>query len=150
MPIPTEARLQALASELKRAGITYHELTPMADTGLAHDHVWIHRIEGDDWVARLPKQSQMNLPPEENLAYQTSCYQRSSPGGHTPKLYNTLAPNEALPRGGLLVEAIRGRLAQLPEDLPAIADALASLHSQPLPSAAKQAPLLLQKTRGRR
>ena len=56
MPTPTEARLQALASELKRAGITYRELTPMADTGLAHDHVWIHRLEGDDWVARLPKQ----------------------------------------------------------------------------------------------
>ena len=79
MPTPIEARLEALATELKRAGITYHELTPMADTGLAHDHVWIHRSVGDDWVARLPKQSQMNLPPEENLAYQTACYQRSSP-----------------------------------------------------------------------
>lgn len=142
MPTPTETRLQALASELKRAGITYRELTPMADTGLAHDHVWIHRLEGVDWVARLPKQSQMNLPPEENLAYQTACYQRASLGGHTPKLYSTLPPSTALPRGGLLVEAIRGRLAQLPEDLPAIADALASLHSQPLPSIAERAPLL--------
>ncbi|TVP52203.1 MAG: aminoglycoside phosphotransferase family protein [Halomonas sp.] len=140
MPTP-EARLQALATELKRAGIAYHELTPMADTGLAHDHVWIHR-DGDDWVARLPKQSQMNLPPDENLAYQSACYQRSSPGGHTPVLHSVLPPSNELPRGGLLVEAIRGRLARLPEDLPAIATALASLHRQPLPSEQSQPPLL--------
>ena len=142
MPTPTEARLQALATELKRAGITYRELTPMADTGLAHDHVWIHRSGDDDWVARLPKQSQMNLPPEENLAYQSACYERSSIGGHTPMLYGSLAPSDALPRGGLLVEAISGRLAKLPEDLPAIADALASLHRQPLPHEDERAPLL--------
>ena len=142
MPTPTEARLQALATELKRAGIVYRELTPMADTGLAHDHVWVHRSGGDDWVARLPKQSQMNLPPEENLAYQSACYQRASQGGHTPKIYDALPPSDALPRGGLLVEAIRGRLAKLPDDLPAIAKALASLHRQPLPSEAERAPLL--------
>lgn len=142
MPTPIEARLEALASELKRAGISYRELSPMADTGLAHDHVWVHRSDGDDWVARLPKQSQMNLPPQENLAYQAACYQRASPGGHMPRFYGTLPPSDTLPRGGLLVEAIRGRLAQLPDDLPAIADALASLHRQPLPSLAARKPLL--------
>lgn len=141
MPTSIKARLQALATELKRAGIAYRELSPMADTGLAHDHVWVHR-DGVDWVARLPKQSQMNLPPEENLAYQVTCYQRSSVGGHTPHLHDVLPPSEALPRGGLLVEAIRGRLAQLPDDLPAIAEALASLHSQPLPITTSRAPLL--------
>lgn len=142
MPTPIEARLEALATELKRAGTAYRELTPMVDTGLAHDHVWIQRRGGDDWVARLPKQSQMNLPPEENLAYQAACYQRSNPGGHTPALHGVLPTSRVLPRGGLLVEAIRGRLAQLPEDLPAIAEALASLHRQPLPIAATRAPLL--------
>lgn len=142
MPTQTEARLTALASELERTEITYRELEPMADTGLAHDHVWIHRNAGDDWVARLPKQSQMNLPPDENLAYQAACYQRTSPGGHTPTLHGILPPNESLPRGGLLVEAIHGRLATLPEDLPAIARALASLHTRPLPSIEARQPLL--------
>ena len=142
MPTPIEARLEALASELKRAGVSYRELSPMADTGLAHDHVWVQRSDGDDWVARLPKQSQMNLPPQENLAYQAACYQRASPGGHTPHLHGVLPPSNALPRGGLLVEAIRGRLAQLPDDLPAIAKALASLHRQPLPPTSARAPLL--------
>ncbi|HDZ48927.1 hypothetical protein LCGC14_0073040 [marine sediment metagenome] len=142
MPTSIEARLEALATELKRTGNAYRKLTPMVDTGLAHDHIWIQRSAGDDWVARLPKQSQMNLPPEENLAYQAACYQRSNPGGHTPALHGVLPPSSVLPRGGLIVEAIRGRLAQLPEDLPAIAEALASLHRQPLPTAAARAPLL--------
>ncbi len=132
MPTLSEARLKALGSTLQQAKIDYRSLTPMADTGLAHDHVWIHR-DADDWVARLPKQSQMNLPPEENLAYQAACYERASQGGHTPRLQGVLPPSESLPRGALLVEAIRGRLAELPQDLPAIADTLASLHRQPLP-----------------
>ena len=142
MPTPTEARLEALRTELEQAGIAHRDLVPMADTGLAHDHVWVNRHNGHDWVARLPKQSQMNLPPAENLAYQAACYRRSSPGGHTPTLHDTLPPSEALPRGGLLVEAIRGRQANLPQDLAAIADALASLHRQPLPASEAQAPLL--------
>jgi len=135
----SEAQLQALDTTLQQAAIDYQSLSPMADTGLAHDHVWIHR-EGDDWVARLPKQSQMNLPPAENLTYQAACYERASQGGHTPRLHGVLPPSEALPRGALLVEAIRGRLAELPQDLPAIADTLASLHRQPLP---RQRPPLL-------
>jgi thiamine kinase-like enzyme len=141
MPKPTHRHLDDLATELRQAGIHYHHLVPMADTGLAHDHVWIHR-DGDDWVARLPKQSQMNLLPEENLAYQAACYQRTSLGGHTPRLHRVLLPSEALPRGGLLVDAVRGRLARLPQDLPQIAAALASLHRLPLPSTEQRAPLL--------
>ncbi len=53
-----------------------------------------------------------------------------------------LPPSAALPRGGLLVEAVRGRPARLPEDLPAIAEALAALHTLPLPAPAARAPLL--------
>ncbi|MGM0856648.1 MAG: aminoglycoside phosphotransferase family protein [Pseudomonadota bacterium] len=139
MPTPSEMRIQALAGELKRAGIAYRTLSPMADTGLAHDHVWLHR-DGEDWVARLPKQSQMNLGPQDNLAYEAACYARASQGGHVPRLHGLLEVSDALPRGGLLVEAIDGRLARLPEDLPRIAETLASLHRLPLPD--QPAPLL--------
>lgn len=132
MPTPAEQRLTTLEAELRRASITYRELSPMADTGLAHDHVWMHR-EGDDWVARLPKQSQMNLGPADNLAYEAACYERASQGGHVPRLHGLLPVSNALPRGGLLVDAIEGRLAQLPEDLPRIAETLASLHRLALP-----------------
>ena len=60
------------------------------------------------------------------------------------RLLRTGPPCEALPRGALLVEAIRGRLAELPQDLPAIADTLASLHRQPLPR--QRPPLLAPKS----
>ncbi|XKH60674.1 aminoglycoside phosphotransferase family protein [Halomonas sediminis] len=141
MPTLSETRLNALAAELHQAGIAFHNLDPMPDTGLAHDHIWISR-EGADWVARLPKQSQMNLPPQANLDYQAACYQRTSQGGHTPHFHGMLAPSESLPRGALLVEAIDGRLARLPQDLALIAKALASLHSLPLPPRAQRMPLL--------
>ncbi|APE32460.1 aminoglycoside phosphotransferase [Halomonas aestuarii] len=113
---------------------------PMADTGLAHHHVWLERAPLD-WVARLPKQSQMRLDPTENLAYQAACFSRASQGGHAPSLHGLLPPSPELPRGGLLVSAIRGRPARLPEDLPRIAEALAGLHMLDVPDAAERAPL---------
>jgi thiamine kinase-like enzyme len=113
----------------------------MADIGLAHHHVWLNRGE-IDWVARLPKQSQMGLDVRTNLDYQAACFERASPSGHAPALHDILAPDSDLPRGGLLVSAIRGRPASLPEDLPAIAEALASIHLLELPPLAERAPLL--------
>nr|WP_243726441.1 aminoglycoside phosphotransferase family protein [Halomonas ventosae] len=113
----------------------------MADTGLAHHHVWLKRQQ-IDWVARLPKQSQMRLDPAANLDYQTACFERASQGGHAPALHGILPPSQALPRGGLLVSAIRGRPARLPDDLPGIAEALASFHVLEVPDAEARPPLL--------
>lgn len=130
-----------LEAALRDAGITCQALEPMADTGLAHDHIWLHR-EGEDWVARLPKQSQMDLPPDANLAYQAECYRRAAQGGHVPRLHAVLPPSDHLPRGGLVVDAVRGRPAELPDDLARIAAALASLHGLTLPTPGHRPPLL--------
>ncbi|WP_282038520.1 phosphotransferase family protein [Halomonas alimentaria] len=138
-PPLAEALTLALAETGHDRGVT--AVRPMADTGLAHHHVWLAR-DGDDWVARLPKQSQMDLLPRENLAYQAACFARAAEGGHAPALHGVLPPSAALPRGGLLVEAVHGRPARLPEDLPAIAEALATLHDLPLPAPSARAPLL--------
>jgi len=113
---------------------------PMAllrDKGLAHDHI---RLEGTGWLARVPKQSQMDLPAAENLAYQATCFRRAAPSGHVPRLLAVLPPGEGLPQGALLVEEIIGRPASLPHDLPAIARALGAIHALPHPPAT--APLL--------
>jgi len=125
---------------LSRQGPAYAEasLTLLQDKGLAHDHV---RIDGEGMLARLPKQSQMGLGPTENLAYQAACYRRASASGHAPRLVATLAPDEALPRGALLVEYVEGRPARLPCDLPAIVTALARIHSLPVPPADERPPL---------
>jgi len=132
------ALVSALRQALAGVGIAAEpELMP--DLGLAHDHL---RLAGMGLVARLPKQSQMNLAPEDNLAYQAACYSRTAPSGHTPALHAVLKPSPSLPRGGLLVEEIRGRPARLPDDLDAIMTALAAIHSLAVPPPDARAPLL--------
>jgi hypothetical protein len=111
----------------------------MADKGLAH---WHFRLPGTGWIARVPKQSQMDLPAEANLAYQRACFERAAASGHTPALLDVLPPSAHLPRGALLVEEIVGRPAHLPTDLHAIMDALASIHALSVPPEGHRGPLL--------
>ncbi len=113
------------------------ELLP--DSGLAHAHL---RLVGTGVLARIPKQSQMDLSAAANLAYQRACFERASASGHAPRLHGVLSPSAALPRGALLVEEIVGVPARLPQDLPAIAEALAAIHSLPLPEGDAREPLL--------
>ena len=77
-----------------------------------------------------------------NLAYQSACFTRAAPSGHTPKLLGVLPPSGHLPRGALLVQEIVGRPARLPGDLSAIMEALASIHALALPDEVVRPPLL--------
>jgi Phosphotransferase enzyme family len=129
-------RLALLAAGHPAAG---QALAPLPDKGLAHDHV---RLQGTAWLARIPKQSQLGLAAQANLTYQQACFERAAVSGHTPSLQSVLPPSGHLPRGALLVQAIEGRMARLPDDLPALATALAALHALPLPEVAARAPLL--------
>lgn len=143
-PSPPD-RTQDLCTALRAALADAHHpgaqqpLEPLPDKGLAHDHV---RLVGSGLLARIPKQSQMGLGAAHNLAYQRACFDRAARSGHTPSLHGWLAPSVQLPRGALLVDEVVGRPARLPDDLPAIALSLASLHALALPSLADGAPLL--------
>ncbi|WP_119166868.1 phosphotransferase family protein [Algihabitans albus] len=114
------------------------ELRPLVDSGLAHDH---YRIEDSPWLLRVPKQSQRGYAAADNLAYQAACFERVSASGHGPKLRVSLPPGRGLPMGALVVEYIEGRPPRLPQDLPALAEAMAAVHALPLPSAAQRPPL---------
>ncbi len=127
---------QALATHAPH--LAGQPLYPLADHGLAHEHL---RIGASGWLARLPKFSQMGLPPAEHLAYEHACFERAAPCGHTPRVGAVLSVTPSLPRGGLLVREVLGRAAQLPRDLPALAQALAALHALPLPASELRAPL---------
>lgn len=116
-------------------------LEPLPDKGLAHDHV---RLVGRGLLARVPKQSQMGLAAAENLRYQAACFERAAASGHAPRLHGCIDPGTAgtpLERGALLVQEIAGRPLQLPQDLPALVEALAAIHRLPLPPAPLRAPL---------
>ena len=130
-----------LTAALRAAGSPMADATPemLADTGLAHLHL---RLPGSGMLARVPKQSQMQLHASENLAYQAACFERMAPSGHTPRFFGLLHPSELLPRGALLVQEIVGRSARLPGDLPALVQALAAIHSLPLPDREARPPLL--------
>ena len=131
---------ERLAAAMAQARLrwTGAELDVLPDSGLAHTHV---RLVGHGVLARIPKQSQMNLAPAANLAYQAACFERATGSGHTPALLGVLAPSAALPRGALIVEEIIGRAARLPHDMTAIMTALARIHQLPLRTHDARAPL---------
>ncbi|WP_355660417.1 phosphotransferase family protein [Halomonas salifodinae] len=134
-PGPTPGLTEALGARLP--GLAHDAIVPLVDTGLAHEHL---RLVGSGLLARLPKQSQMGLPPRAHLHYEAACFARAAPSGHTPRLEAVLEPSEALPRGALIVTEIEGCPARLPDDLAALGEALAAIHR--LPITATPAPLL--------
>jgi hypothetical protein len=136
--LPWADALRAALRAQQRPELAAVAFEALPDRGLAHVHL---RLAGTGLLARLPKQSQLGLAAGAHLAYEAACFARAQPGGHTPRLHATVAPTPALPRGALLVDEIVGRPAQLPDDLGALVDALASLHVLPLPPALERAPL---------
>ncbi|MEO7547777.1 MAG: hypothetical protein ABIT82_05095 [Ramlibacter sp.] len=140
-PRPADALLLGLRDALRAQGhaAASAPLERLRDKGLAHDHV---RLCGTGMLARVPKQSQMNLPPTEALAYEAACFERAAPAGGSPALQGLLPVSARLPRGCLLVREIEGRCARLPGDLRVIAHSLAGLHGLALPEPAARLPLL--------
>ena len=132
-------RLDVLAAALAETG-RYGKtgLAPLRVKGIAHDHL---RLAGTGLLARVPRQSQFALPPEDNLRYQAACFERAHPSGHTPRLDAVIPPRPGLPMGALVVEEIQGRPMRLPEDLPRSAEALAALHSLAIPPISERPPL---------
>ena len=139
---PSKAELlQAVSAALAEIGhpLSGAPLQNLEDKGLAHDHV---RILGSGLLARVPKQSQMQLAAQANLTYQRICFERARTSGQVPRLHAVLEPSAHLPRGALLVEEIQGQAVQLPQDVGLIVHALASIHALPLPGADQRAPLI--------
>ncbi len=133
-----EALAAAVAALPGYAEITRADLSPMAVKGLAHDHL---AIRGREQILRVPKQSQFALSAADNLAYQAACFARVAASGHSPRLYGVIDPAPRVPMGALVVAHIHGRPPRLPNDLPALAEAMAAIHSLPLPTTAARPPL---------
>lgn len=127
-----------LAAALALPGIGPDDLRPLRAKGMAHAH-W--RVAGRRIVVRVPRWSQTDLDPAANLANEAAAYRRAAPSGHVPRLIDVLAPTDRLPMGALLVAAVDGRPPRLPDDLPAVARALAAIHALPLPDPADRPPL---------
>ena len=110
----------------------------MPEKGLAHDHV---RIVGTGLLLRVPRQSQFAFAAADNLAYQSACFERASRGAHAPRLHGVLPPSRDVPMGALIVDEIKGRTVELPVDLAALAECLASIHRLDVPLPQDRPPL---------
>ena len=75
-----------------------------------------------EWVLRLP--------PAANLDYQAASFARAAESGQVPLLHAAISPRQGIPWGALVISEIEGG-APFPGGLPAIARALAALHSVP-------------------
>ena len=120
------------------AGIAREDLRPMSVKGLFHDHV---RVAGTRWLLRLPRASQFELSPADNLDYQAACFAHAAPSGCTPALAGRIEPRPGLLWGGLVVAAVDGGPARLPGDLAAMAACLAGIHALKLPAEGERRPL---------
>jgi thiamine kinase-like enzyme len=117
---------------------SYHPLEHLLDKGLAHTHI---RIVGTGYLARIPKQSQLDLDAKTNLQYQKACFERAALGHSTPALLRAIEPNKQLPHGALIVQEIIGHSINLTTDLDALAHSLAAIHLLDCPEAAQRPPL---------
>jgi len=101
-------------------------LEELPRSGLAHRH-W--RLRGRGLVLRVPI-----LPgARDTLDRQAEMFRRAAASGHTPALHAMLPVSRSLPAGALLVEAVGGRMPRVPDDLKAIATALAAIHGLKVP-----------------
>jgi hypothetical protein len=115
------------------AHIRLDDLEPMPGKGTAHGHVRLRpRVEGRELLARIPYALPGDADAARRLRVQANAFRHATLSGAAPRLYAAIAPTEALPGGMLVVDAIEGRAPALPEDMAAIADALAALHAVPL------------------
>jgi aminoglycoside phosphotransferase (APT) family kinase protein len=133
-----DALLEALRTLPALGDLPAAALEPMPARGVAHEHL---RLKGRGLVARVPRWSQVGLEPLANLNHQAAAFARAAASGHTPHLAGVLSPRPGLPMGALVVGEVVGRPPRLPDDMPAIAAALAALHRLPVPLPDARPPL---------
>ncbi|MGQ0677008.1 MAG: aminoglycoside phosphotransferase family protein, partial [Rhodospirillales bacterium] len=137
--VDLKALAAALAGVPGLAGIGASQLLPLEARGIAHDHL---RIGASGLLARVPRPSQFGPSGDAYVRYQAASFRRAGPSGHVPRLVAAIAPAPGLPRGALVVELIEGRKPRVPEELPLVAEALARIHSLPVPAPAERPPLM--------
>ena len=120
--------IEKLSKYLEGSAYADYPVENLTDAGLAH---WHFKLVGSNKIVRIPKQSQMNLAPLDNLKYQETCYQAMLPSGNTPRCYELISPNRYLTNGALIVEEIKGREVNLKKDFVKIAKALTNIHALP-------------------
>jgi aminoglycoside phosphotransferase (APT) family kinase protein len=109
---------------------------PLPAIGTAHGHVRLR----DGRLARIAYAHEGDQTAAARLHAQAEAFRHLEPAGRTPRLHSEVEPRPGLPGGALIVDFIDGRAPRLPDELDAMADTLARIHSLPLPPAASPIP----------
>lgn len=128
---------RALAARPRFAELAPSELIPLAGKGLAHSHV---RVKGKRVLLRLPR-LRAGEDAQARLSLEAEMFARAAPSEATPRLIDTIAPDELVPTGALIVDDIGGAAPKLPGDLGALGTALGSIHKMKVPDTAARSPL---------
>ncbi|WP_422010484.1 phosphotransferase enzyme family protein [Reyranella sp.] len=105
-------------------------------TGTAHGHV---RLK-DGRLARIAYAYENDPTAAVRLHLQAEAFRHLASAGRTPRLHEVVEPRPGLPGGALIVDFIEGRAPRLPDELDAMAETLARLHSLPLPQSGSPIP----------
>ncbi len=98
-------------------------------TGTAHGHVLLR----DGRLARIAYAHEGDPTAGARLHTQAAAFRHLEPAGRTPRLHEVVEPRAGLPGGALIIDYIDGHPPRLPQELGAMADTLAAIHSLPLP-----------------
>jgi aminoglycoside phosphotransferase (APT) family kinase protein len=105
-------------------------------TGTAHGHV---RLK-DGRLARIAYAHEGDPTAASRLHVQAEAFRYLQPAGRTPRLHEVIEPRADLPGGALIVDFVEGCAPRLPDELTAMADTLARIHTLPLPPAGSPIP----------
>jgi aminoglycoside phosphotransferase (APT) family kinase protein len=131
-----DALLAALRERPDFSTLAAADLKPLPATGTAHGHV---RLPGG-LLARVAYAHEGDPTAAARLDVQAEAFRHLAPAGRTPRLHDAIEPRAGLPGGALIVDRIEGRAPRLPDELAALADTLARIHSLPLPPAGSPLP----------
>jgi len=99
-------------------------------TGTAHGHVRL----ADGRLARIAYAYDGDPTAAARLHVQAEGFRHLQPAGRAPRLHEVIEPRPGLPGGALIVDYIDGHAPRLPDELGALAETLAAIHSLPLPA----------------
>lgn len=142
LPLPARALCQALGQVHGLERLSTGELFALPAKGTAHGHVRVlRRLDGRWPLARICYAHAGDDEAVERLMAQACAFERAAPAAATPHLLGVVPPFDGVPGGILLVEFVNGQPPKLPDDLPAMAAALARLHDLPVPAPERIAPM---------
>ena len=110
--------------------------TALPATGTAHGHVRLP----NGHLARVAHAHEGDATASVRLYTQAEAFRYLEPAGRTPRLHGVMHARPGLPGGALIVDFIDGRPPRLPDELGALAETLARIHTLPLPAAGSPIP----------